>query len=196
MGSQDPFADCHTGENRRKGARKETRGGEGRPGRGRRKKERKRERMASGESLTEHSVPAHPPNQFHFFLSNKTVGRTRSWLTGTREAAQPPGAQRPFLRLGAMASGTLQAPSHPKGPPVAVRASSCTGVSVCFRKENRPFTQPYPRRRPPLPWRRPHARPQRTRPAGTRGSQVPLLIALPPRPLARNSWYQGGARNF
>lgn len=148
MGSQDPFVDCHTGENRRKGARKETRGGEGRPGRGRRKKERKRKRMASRGSWTEHSVPAHPPNQFHFFLSNKTVGRTRSWLTGTREAAQPPGAQRPFLRLGAMASGTLQALSHPKGPPVAVRASSCTGVSVCFRKENRPFTQPYPRRRP------------------------------------------------
>lgn len=111
-------------------------------------KKRERERMASRESWTEHSVPAHPPNQFHFFLSNKTVGRTRSWLTGTREAAQPPGAQRPFLRLCATASGTLQAPSHPKGPPVAVRASSCTGVSVCFRKENRPFTQPYPRRRP------------------------------------------------
>lgn len=147
MGSQDPFVDCHTGENRRKGARKETRGGEGRPGRGRRKKEREKEWLPGKVGLS----TLFPPIPRTSFISFSQIRQWEGRAAGSRareKRLSPPGAQRPFLRLGAMASGTLQAPSHPKGPPVAVRASSCTGVSVCFRKENRPFTQPYPRRRP------------------------------------------------
>lgn len=96
MGSQDPFVDCHTGENRRKGARKETRGGEGRPGRGRRKKERKRKRMASGEVGLSTLFPPIPRTSFISFSQIRQWEGRAAGSRAREKRLSPRGPSAPF----------------------------------------------------------------------------------------------------
>lgn len=94
MGSQDPFVDCHTGENRRKGARKEGRGGETREGK-KEKREKEKEWLPGEVGLS----TLFPPIPRTSFISFSQIRQWEGRAAGSRareKRLSPRGPSAPF----------------------------------------------------------------------------------------------------